>query len=176
MKRKIVEDVVFITLIILIIMGCKENSENGSKDSGTDTDGDVDADADVDVDSDVDSDGDTDSESFTTSETSTEDYFSCEVYCEKEIDCFAETTYDACIDDCESYSEEEMDCLGECIMTSDCMQWKDCVEDCLQPPDDFCPGYQEGGDCCKISDPCGWANDNMCDCEGYCEWDSADCE
>lgn len=39
-----------------------------------------------------------------------------------------------------------------------------------------CPGYQ-GFDveCCTMDDPCGWADDGFCDCDGACPWDEADC-
>ena len=38
-----------------------------------------------------------------------------------------------------------------------------------------CPGYTGQSDCCKISDPCGWAEDDLCDCDGTCDWDASDC-
>jgi hypothetical protein len=39
-----------------------------------------------------------------------------------------------------------------------------------------CPGY-EGNDtyCCVLDDPCFWAADGLCDCEGTCDWDIPDC-
>jgi len=39
-----------------------------------------------------------------------------------------------------------------------------------------CPGYS-GWDveCCTVGDPCGWADDGFCDCDGTCPWDEADC-
>ncbi len=41
---------------------------------------------------------------------------------------------------------------------------------------ELCPGY-EGYDveCCTLDDPCGWAADGYCDCEGTCDWDAPDC-
>jgi hypothetical protein len=39
-----------------------------------------------------------------------------------------------------------------------------------------CPGYEGFDvDCCLLDDPCGWADDGYCDCDGTCDWDAADC-
>ncbi len=40
----------------------------------------------------------------------------------------------------------------------------------------LCAGYA-GSDteCCRTNDPCGWAVDDYCDCEGLCPWDGVDC-
>jgi hypothetical protein len=40
---------------------------------------------------------------------------------------------------------------------------------------DWCPGYEGEDECCDIHDTCGWANDDYCDCDGFCDWDDADC-
>jgi hypothetical protein len=40
---------------------------------------------------------------------------------------------------------------------------------------DFCPGYTGSSSCCKTGNPCDWANDNICDCNGSCAWDGGDC-
>jgi hypothetical protein len=44
----------------------------------------------------------------------------------------------------------------------------------------FCPGYQPANgefydECCLIDDPCGWAEDHVCDCGEHCDWDTDDC-
>lgn len=45
---------------------------------------------------------------------------------------------------------------------------------CLLGP--VCPGYSDTSTtCCRTSDPCDWASDGTCDCEGVCSWDYADC-
>jgi hypothetical protein len=41
--------------------------------------------------------------------------------------------------------------------------------------EDYCPGYTGTSSCCTTSDPCGWAADSICDCQGTCTWDTADC-
>ena len=33
----------------------------------------------------------------------------------------------------------------------------------------------EGEDCCDPTDPCEWANDGICDCNGEVDWDCDDC-
>lgn len=38
-----------------------------------------------------------------------------------------------------------------------------------------CPGYTGNSACCMVDDPCGWENDNICDCDGTCAWNAADC-
>lgn len=46
----------------------------------------------------------------------------------------------------------------------------------LQVAADVCPGYWDSSSyCCLTDDPCGWADDDFCDCNGTCSWDSADC-
>lgn len=35
--------------------------------------------------------------------------------------------------------------------------------------------HVEDFNCCSPSDPCGWAADGICDCEGEYPWDEADC-
>jgi len=40
---------------------------------------------------------------------------------------------------------------------------------------DWCPGYSGVDECCQVSDPCDWANDDICDCDGHCSWDANDC-
>jgi hypothetical protein len=55
----------------------------------------------------------------------------------------------------------------------------DCADpDCATFPgcaSDFCPGYTGANTCCQNSDPCGWAADGICDCDGTCAWDQPDC-
>jgi hypothetical protein len=41
--------------------------------------------------------------------------------------------------------------------------------------DDYCPGYTGFDPCCTPDDPCTFANDSICDCDGTCPWDTADC-
>ena len=41
--------------------------------------------------------------------------------------------------------------------------------------DDYCTGYEGEDSCCMNSDPCGYADDEYCDCEGLCAWDYTDC-
>lgn len=36
--------------------------------------------------------------------------------------------------------------------------------------------YDDGDDCCKYSNPCGWEFDGECDCGGAYDWDWKDCE
>lgn len=40
---------------------------------------------------------------------------------------------------------------------------------------DYCPGYAGSSACCVNGDPCGYAGDGYCDCEGACSWESSDC-
>lgn len=41
--------------------------------------------------------------------------------------------------------------------------------------DMYCDGYTGSDECCLTWDACGWANDSVCDCDGYCGWDYVDC-
>ncbi|MFO8072062.1 MAG: hypothetical protein R6V85_09330 [Polyangia bacterium] len=41
--------------------------------------------------------------------------------------------------------------------------------------DESCPGYEGEDPCCSLDDPCGWAGDGQCDCQGTCPWDADDC-
>ena len=55
------------------------------------------------------------------------------------------------------------------------------AEECLWPGEcgsaaEPCPGYMGESSCCYTDDPCEWAGDAFCDCEGACAWDSADCD
>jgi len=49
---------------------------------------------------------------------------------------------------------------------------------CLVDAQDVvCEGYVgEYSGCCVVTDPCGWADDGICQCEWACDWDVADCD
>jgi hypothetical protein len=75
----------------------------------------------------------------------------------------------ACVCEGDSYCcETEWDdvCVGE-VESEGCGVCGDVL--------DFCPGYSGSSSCCKPDNPCGWADDNICDCESTCAWDSGDC-
>jgi len=42
-------------------------------------------------------------------------------------------------------------------------------------PGDPCPGYAGARSCCAVNDPCGLGGDGVCDCDGTCAWDDAEC-
>ena len=73
------------------------------------------------------------------------------------------------------------ECLGEasgdsCGSDDDCDANEECHtynNTCYVPTP--CPGYEGSSDCCDPADPCDWADDSVCDCDGTCSWDSADC-
>lgn len=67
---------------------------------------------------------------------------------------------------------------GECLTeepppAGDCGTLCDNYTDCLVRS--FGPGTEPHEDCCRAGDPCGWAEDGYCDCEGEFRWDDADC-
>ena len=39
----------------------------------------------------------------------------------------------------------------------------------------YCPGYTGTSECCTLYNTCDWADDDWCDCGGFCEWDVNDC-
>ena len=45
----------------------------------------------------------------------------------------------------------------------------------IQADADVCNGYTGSSPCCYSDDPCGWSDDDECDCNGACDWDDADC-
>jgi len=54
-----------------------------------------------------------------------------------------------------------------------CLLFQDNLgEDCTEP----CSGYAGDDLCCVLGDPCGWAENDACDCDSTCDWDAVDCE
>jgi hypothetical protein len=77
---------------------------------------------------------------------------------------------------CSSQHQSTLQCMkgiGAEQCTS-CQSALDSYYNCLLG--DPCPGYTgEDTTCCRVSDPCDWAMDGYCDCDGLCSWDSSDC-
>ncbi len=40
---------------------------------------------------------------------------------------------------------------------------------------EFCAGYEGDNACCTPDDWCLYGDDEFCDCDGFCDWDQADC-
>ena len=51
-----------------------------------------------------------------------------------------------------------------------CLDWVDCYNENAGLDTYY---YEE---CCRAGDPCDWANNTTCDCEGAFNWDDADCK
>ncbi len=73
---------------------------------------------------------------------------------------------------------EELDCTDPVCGDGFCYKYD---EDCTTCPADcgectFCTGYTGTSTCCQEGDPCGYADDWYCDCDGTCSWDAYDCE
>ncbi len=84
------------------------------------------------------------------------------VYCRNHDDC-------ANLWLCDGFDPPAVQWFGCDFVTRKCARGEGSVPD-------FCAGYEGGHYCCQNGDPCGWAENDSCDCgEGLCSWDLADC-
>jgi len=65
-------------------------------------------------------------------------------------------------------------------LTPDLIDWlKAGFDNDETPPSDFydnwCSEYTGYDQCCLLSNPCGLKNNDVCDCNGKCDWDNNDC-
>jgi hypothetical protein len=101
-------------------------------------------------------------------------------------DGFGGSTDPACCssgDPCSWANDGECDCSGEYSWDAvDCSDPTGCSfandGECDEP--NLCPTGTDTADCstqncCVAGDPCGWANDDICDCSGTYSWDANDC-
>jgi hypothetical protein len=76
-------------------------------------------------------------------------------------------------DTCGTGDDGSCDCGGVALSEA-----ADCASCFYCAVDSSCPGGctpLAGNACCAAGDPCGAANDGICDCEGTESWDDADC-
>jgi hypothetical protein len=99
-------------------------------------------------------------------------------------------------DPCEWANDDRCDCDGACAWETECVE-EVCVPEgstetnCIDGRDNDCDGDEDAADddcrttcpgytgdyaaCCANHDPCDWANDGDCDCEGACAWEIEEC-
>jgi hypothetical protein len=83
----------------------------------------------------------------------------------------------SCEDYARWFSNEYIEAQGDCLKES-CDSMHDCFDDIADrfrteaELEDVIPAMNE---CCADDDPCGWADDGYCDCNGTAAWDSMDC-
>jgi hypothetical protein len=78
-------------------------------------------------------------------------------------------THANCRDDYACYPDEPSICLPDCHLLPDgCTLGYVCTDEgACEPEPDI--------ECCDPSDPCGFAEDSVCDCGGEFAWDAVDC-
>ena len=89
---------------------------------------------------------------------------------------------DNCRDFAGMLNDDYVKALGECL-DEPCDSIEDCFEDAadrFETEAELDVGvaydaYDDDDECCASNDPCDWANDGYCDCEGTQSWDAADC-
>lgn len=76
-------------------------------------------------------------------------------------------------DPCRKAGNGSCECSGFCSWDqADCTTTVDGDSSTSQT----CAGYLGSDPCCKVDDPCYLGYDDVCQCNGACEWDSYDCE
>ena len=103
-------------------------------------------------------------------------------YQHSQDDCLSELMdYNACTyasvleNEC-SWEESYTDCEDESQSYFDCTSSSDTdVDSDVDTDYDYCEGYTGSNSCCTVENTCGWEEDSICDCDGWCEWDYVDC-
>lgn len=92
----------------------------------------------------------------------------CTLACESEEGCQPPPP---CESNCDNQECGWDGCFGTC---GECPGDQSCVDgQCFAPT---CSGYPcFDDDCCAEDNPCGLANNGVCECEAHCGWDAADC-
>jgi hypothetical protein len=167
-----------ILALAVALVGCGDDDSATDAETDTDTDTDTDSDTDADTDSDADTDADTDTDTDTDSDADCPD------------DCMT-GTYSACscgaADPCGWGGDGY--CDGLCVEADVVAEMFDDSADCTGPCSGLCFPEDASGTAayvacnCDPADPCGWAENDVCDSAcatvvGITDWfdDSVDCD
>ena len=76
--------------------------------------------------------------------------------------------------ECESVVGEVLDCTADALCSGENFDIEACGN--IEVPASCEEAFDtSAGSCCEADDPCDWANDGFCDCNGDFAWDDADC-